>query len=126
MRFIGILVVAALLAAGCGSTADKNAYVESVNQAQAALTTSLTKITPGADGAQLDAGGAAIDKAARELKAITPPDDAVHAHGRMVKGLQLLAGTLHDAADAADAKDLDKLTKVLQDIQSGQGARELD
>jgi len=128
-RFIPLFLVT-LLVAACGSTADKNEYVNSVNQAQASLTKSLTAINPGGDPAQiateLDKGGKLIDTAATDFKAITPPDDAKHAHGMIVGGLQSLAATFRDAAEAARAKDTAKLTEILSGIQTSAGAKELE
>ncbi|MBE2319744.1 hypothetical protein DVA67_027490 [Solirubrobacter sp. CPCC 204708] len=129
-RIIGLALAVAALAAGCGSTADKNEYVNSVNQAQAALTTTLTKINPAGKpnqiAAELDEGGEAIDTAVKDLQAITPPDDATKPHGRIVNGLSALASTFHDAADAARAKDTAKMAELLNGIQTSAGAKELE
>jgi hypothetical protein len=73
----------------------------------------------------LDDGGKAIEKAASDFEAITPPDDAKHAHGLMVSGLHSLATTFTDAADAARAKDTEKLVKVLGEIQTSKGAKDI-
>ena len=130
-RIIGLaLAVAALAAAGCGDTADKNEYVTNVNNAQAALTMSLGKINPAGQPEQvateLDDGGKAIEKAATDFEAITPPDDAKSAHARIVKGLNGLAATFHDAAEAARAKDSEKMVSLLSNIQTSDGAKELE
>ena len=128
-RFIPLFLIT-LLVAACGSVADKNEYVNSVNQAQASLTKSLTAINPAGDPTQiateLDEGGKLIDTAATDFKAITPPDDAKRAHGMIVAGLQSLAATFRDAAEAARAKDTAKLTEILSGIQTSDGAKELE
>src|SRR3954452_16704517 len=94
MRKFALLgAIVALIITGCGSTADKNDYVNSVNQATTALTQSMSKIgtannsDPAAMAGTLDDGGKAIEKAASDFEAITPPDDAKHAHELMVSGL---------------------------------------
>ena len=132
MRKFALLgAVVALLITGCGSTADKNEYVSSVNEATTALTQSMSKIgtadnsDPAAMAGTLDDGGKAIEKAASDFEAITPPDDAKHAHELMVSGLHSLATTFTDAADAARAKDTAKLMKVLGEIQTSKGAQDI-
>ena len=111
-RIIGLALAVAALTAGCGS-ADKNEYVTSVNNAQASLTTSLSKINPAGKPEQiateLDEGGAAIEATVKDFKAIEPPEDAAKAHGQIVSGLSALATTFHDAAEAARAKDTEKM-----------------
>ena len=93
--FVLLAVTAALVLTGCGSTADKNDYVKSVNEATVALTKALGSVgnvgsgEPAAVAATLTDGGKAIDKAAKDFEAITPPDNAKHAHTQMVAGLQV-------------------------------------
>jgi hypothetical protein len=127
----GVLVLAALVAAGCGGAGgSKNDYVESLNKAQASLQKSLASLGDiGAGGAQaatrLEQGGKAMDAAADDFNGITPPDDAKRAHGKIVDGLHKLAGTFHDAAKAAKSNDLTKLQKTLQDFEQNPGAKEI-
>ncbi len=129
-RIIGLALVAAALVAGCGDTADKNEYVTKVNNAQAALTTSMAKINPAGNpdsiASELDEGAKAIDKTATDFKAIEPPDDAKGAHEKMVKGLSSLAQTFRDAAEAAKAKDTEKMVQLLSGIQTSEGAKQLE
>jgi hypothetical protein len=132
MRKFALLgAIATLVITGCGSVADKNEYVNSINKATTALTQSMSKIgtannsDPTAMAGTLDDGGKAIEKAASDFEAITPPDDAKHAHGLMVSGLHSLATTFTDAADAARAKDTEKLVKVLGEIQTSKGAKDI-
>jgi hypothetical protein len=123
-------IASALVVSACGN-ADKNEYVTDVNQATTALTTSMAKIgqinptDPAAVAGTLDEGGAAIEKAAKDFEAITPPEDAQKAHDLMVSGLHSLATTFGDAADAARAKDTEKLMKVLGEIQTSKGAKDI-
>jgi hypothetical protein len=132
-RLAPVAVAVALVVSGCGGGGtSKNDYVESLNKAQATLTTQLTDIGNGisagdtaAAAAQLDKGGKAVDAAADDFNAIEPPDDAASAHKKIVDGLHKLAGTFRDAADAARDKDMDKLSKTLSDIQTSDGAKEL-
>ena len=130
-RIIGIaLAAAALAAAGCGDTADKNEYVTSVNNAQASLTTSLSKINPAGKpdqiATELDEGGTAIETTVKDFKAIEPPKDAAKAHDQIVSGLSALATTFHDAAEAARANDTEKMTTLLTGIQTSEGAKQLE
>jgi hypothetical protein len=128
-RIIGLALAVAALTAGCGS-ADKNEYVTSVNNAQASLTTSLSKINPAGKPEQiateLDEGGTAIEATVKDFKAIEPPEDAAKAHDQIVSGLIALAATFHDAAEAARAKDTAKMTELLTGIQTSEGAKQLE
>jgi hypothetical protein len=123
---------AALLLAGCGGSGgvSKAEYVKSLNRAVATLQTSTAALGPDATSAgdaakKLEDGGKAMDAAAEDFAAITPPDDAKHAHQQMVDGLHMFADTMRDAAGAARAKDQEKLLKVLSEIDSSPGAKEL-
>ena len=128
-----VAVAAALVVSGCGgSGTSKNDYVKSLNKAQATLTEQLTQIGGGisagdtaAAAAQLDKGGRAIDTAADDFNNISPPDDAAGAHKKIVSGLHKLAGTFREAADAARSKDPEKLSAALTDLESSEGAKEL-
>ena len=129
-----IAAVIALVIAGCGAAGgDKNDYVKSLNKAQATLQQSLSglgdDIGAGSSGAQvaakLENGGSAMDAAAEDFNRIEPPDDAKHAHGKIVDGLHEIAGTFRDAAEAAKANDLPKALQTLQDIVQSPGAKEI-
>jgi multidrug resistance efflux pump len=128
-------LAAALAAAGCGS-GSKNDYVQSVNKAEASLQKSLSSVnsigasSSGADvAATLEKGGSALDAAADDFNNIKPPDDAKHAHGKIVDGLHKLAGTFRDAAKSAQGAktpdDLAQAAKVLSAITTSEGAKEL-
>ena len=128
-------LAAALAAAGCGS-GSKNDYVQSVNKAEASLQKSLSSVnsigasSSGADvAATLEKGGSALDAAADDFNNIKPPDDAKHAHGKIVDGLHKLAGTFREAAKSAQGAktpdDLAQAAKVLSAITTSEGAKEL-
>jgi hypothetical protein len=130
----GFLALVALVAVGCGGASElKNDYVKHLNRAQATLQTSLTglgdDLGPGAGGAQLaarlEASAKAIDAVAEDFGAVVPPQDARHAHDKIVDGLHKLGGTFRGAARAAKANDLAMLTKTLQDFERTPGAREI-
>jgi multidrug resistance efflux pump len=124
-------LVATLAAAGCGS-GSKNDYVQSVNQAEASLQKSLSSLngigasSSGAEVAtQLEQGGKALDSAADDFNDIKPPDDAKHAHVKIVDGLHKLAGTFRDAAKSAKSDGRQAAAKVLSDVATSEGAKEL-
>ena len=124
-------LAATLAAAGCGS-GSKNDYVQSVNKAEASLQKSLSSVnsigasSSGADvAATLEKGGSALDAAADDFNNIKPPDDAKHAHGKIVDGLHKLAGTFRDAAKSAKSNDLTAVAKVLTDVTTSDGAKEI-
>src|SRR5690349_8860199 len=102
-----LAALVAAIAAGCG-TAEKNDYVASVNEAQTALAKSLSTVKPSGDPKQiaagLEQGAKVLDDAVTDMKAIDPPSDAEHAHARIVKGLEELAGTFREGAKAAGDK----------------------
>ncbi|MDA0179579.1 hypothetical protein OJ997_04670 [Solirubrobacter phytolaccae] len=129
-RTILAALAVACLAAGCGSTAEKNDYVNSVNEAQTALTKSLSTVNPSGEPEQiatdLEQGGKVIDSAVADLEGITPPDDAEHAHARMIKGLTEIANTFRDGATAARDKDPTKMVEILGGIQTSAGVKELE
>jgi hypothetical protein len=127
--FVLVAVTAALAFAGCG-TAEKNDYVNSVNQATTQMTKALSSVgnvgtDPAAMASTLQSGSDAIEKAAKDFEAIDPPDNAEHAHQLMVDGLHSLATTFKQAADAATAKDNDKVIEALGNIQSSDGAKKI-
>jgi hypothetical protein len=124
-------LAATLAAAGCGS-GSKNDYVQSVNKAEASLQKSLSGLSgigASSSGAQvatqLEQGGSALDAAADDFNKIKPPDDAKHAHGKIVDGLHKLAGTFRDAAKSAKSNDLTAVAKTLTDVGTSEGAKEL-
>lgn len=124
-------LAAALVAAGCGS-GSKNDYVQSVNKAEASLQkslSSLSSISASSSGAQvattLESGGNALDAAADNFNDIKPPDDAKHAHGKIVDGLHKLAGTFRSAAKSAKTNDLQAVAKALTDVTTSDGAKEI-
>jgi multidrug resistance efflux pump len=124
-------LAATLAAAGCGS-GSKNDYVQSVNKAEASLQKSLSGLSgigASSSGAQvatqLEQGGSALDAAADDFNKIKPPDDAKHAHGKIVDGLHKLAGTFRDAAKSAKTNDLSAVAKTLTDVGTSEGAKEL-
>ncbi len=125
-------LVATLAAAGCGS-GGKNDYVQSVNKAEASLQKSLSSLNSiggSASGAQvattLEQGGNALDSAADDFSTIKPPDDAKHAHGKIVDGLHKLAGTFRQAAKSAKSNDLTAVAKTLTDVATSEGAKEIE
>jgi hypothetical protein len=127
-----IPALVAVTAAGCGSTGGKNDYVKSVNKAEASLEKSLSGLSgigAGSTGAQvatkLEAGGNALDAAADDFNGIKPPDDAKHAHVKIVDGLHKLAGTFRDAAKSAKSNDLTEVAKTLSDVTTSAGAKEI-
>lgn len=128
-------LAATLAAAGCGS-GSKNDYVQSVNKAEASLQksmSSLGSIGGSSSGAQvattLEQSSNALDSAADDFNNIKPPDDAKHAHGKIVDGLHKLAGSFRDAAKSAKSAksvdDLQNVAKVLSGVATSQGAKEL-
>jgi hypothetical protein len=132
MRSLVLLaVIAAVALVGCGGTAEKNDYVQSVNDATTQMTKALTSVgNVGSDPAQmattLQQGSAAIEKAAKDFEAIDPPENAKHAHSLMVDGLHSLAGTFKTAAAAAKDKDTKKVVEALTNIQSSDGAKKIE
>jgi hypothetical protein len=129
---LGVLAVAAALAVtACGSSGtSRNEYVKQLNKAEAALQKNLSGIggaisDPKQAPAQLDAGGKAMEDAAADFEAITPPDDAKHAHGQFIDGLHKLADTFHGAAKQAKAKNLSGLQQTLTGLLSSPGISEI-
>jgi hypothetical protein len=131
---VALAAAVALVAAGCGGAGgDKNAYVKSLNKAEATLQRSLSglgqDIGSGGVGPQmaskLDASADAMDKAAGDFDGIAPPQDAKHAHAKIVDGLHKIGDLFRDAAKAARAKDLRALSKTLTRFDQSAGAREI-
>jgi hypothetical protein len=129
--FACLVAIAALAVTACGSSGtSRNDYVKQLNKAEAALQKNLSGIggaisDPKQAPAQLDAGGKAMEDAAADFQAITPPDDAKHAHGQFIDGLHKLADTFHGAAEQAKSKDLSGLQKTLTGLLSSPGIAEI-
>src|SRR4051812_50171770 len=90
---------------------------------------SLGSLGGSSSGAQaattLEQNSNALDAAADDFNDIKPPDDAKHAHGKMVDGLHKLAGTFRSAAKSAKTNDLSAVAKVLTDVTTSDGAKEI-
>jgi hypothetical protein len=126
-------VALGLAVAGCGSTSDKNDYVQHVNTAISSLSKSLSDaggaLSAGDAGtaaaAKLEAGGKAMDKASNDFKALDPPSDAKDANTKIADGFHKLAGQFHAMAQQAKAKDVAALTKSLTAFENSDGAQEI-
>ena len=127
-----VLAAGALAVAACGNS-DRNAYVKSLNKAEAALQKSLMSLggksatsSPKQIAAKLDASGQALDNAADDFNGIKPPDDAKHAHGQFIDGLHKLADVYHGAAKQAKTRDATGLSKTLSGLQTSPGISEIE
>lgn len=128
-----VLAAGALAVAACGNS-DRNAYVKSLNKAEAALQKSLMSLggdisatsSPKQIAAKLDASGQALDNAADDFNGIQPPDDAKHAHGQFIDGLHKLADMYHGAATQAKTRDATGLSKTLSGLQTSPGISEIE
>ena len=97
-------VAIAIVAAGCGSVAEQNDYVEQVNAEQTQLLDSIGKIVSGpaptnSQQAAEVAGNLsrAFATSADEIEAIEPPDNVAELHGQLVDGMRGLSDRLREA-----------------------------
>ena len=126
------LLLAAVVAAGCGGTS-KEDYEREIDQIGKTLEQQFTGIGRDIQSSgslqraapQVEEGAEALDEAAAELEELEPPEDAEGAHRKIVNGIETLADDFRAAARAAAANDTDALLKLFGDIARSEGARKI-
>ena len=129
---LALATSAVLLATGCGSATHdpaKTAYVDRLNQAEAALarvTRGINAVPHSSDAqlaTRLAAGARATDAIAGRFATVRPPADAEHAHGELVDGLHQIAATFRSAAGFARTHQDAKLASTLNGIDKSAGVQ---
>lgn len=123
-RLVAIAVAAvalAALAAGCG-TAEKNEYVDTVNEIQARAleafneTATATPKNTKALVDQLESAEGALAEAVAELEAVEVPEEAQDGHPELVAGLEdlrdLFGQTAKDARGASTSEAFAAVTRL--------------
>jgi hypothetical protein len=118
-----VLLIAAALIVGCGSSNDSN-WIDEATKAEAVVSEALNDL--GSGSAELEASSKAIAGAASDLDAADPPDDAKDVDAHLVAGLRGLAATLHQAAEAGRKGDFAKRDELLDNLDKSPGLRELE
>lgn len=117
-------VAIAIVAAGCGSVAEQNDYVEQVNAEQTQLLDSIGKIVSGpaptnSQQAAEVAGNLsrAFATSADEIEAIEPPDNVAELHGQLVDGMRGLSDRLREAQHALAGGNAQRAAEAAADLQ---------
>lgn len=117
-------VAIAIVAAGCGSVAEQNDYVEQVNAEQTQLLDSIGKIVSGpaptnSQQAAEVAGNLsrAFATSADEIEAIEPPDNVAELHGQLVDGMRGLSDRLREAQRALAGGNAQRAAEAAADLQ---------
>jgi hypothetical protein len=110
MRIAGlaVLAAAAVLAAGCGSTADRNAYVDELNDVQQGFAEAVARAgevtatsTRAEDERVLGRYRAAISAIVTDLAAIGAPEDVEPEHRRLIATMDAFGDDVEEAGAAA-------------------------
>jgi predicted small secreted protein len=108
MRIAGlaVLAAAAVLAAGCGSTAERNAYVDELNDVQQGFAEAVARageVTATSTRAERVLGRyrAAIAAIVTDLAAIGAPEDVEPEHRRLIATMDAFGEDVEEAGAAA-------------------------
>ncbi len=121
--------VALLGTAGCGDTAEENAYVEAVNKTQTDFAATFGRLrdqitatsTPEQDQRTLRRFGAAVDETVGELRAIDPPEEVVALHRRLVGDIGRYGTEIEKARRAFGSADPQRVLAAQTDLVSEVG-----
>ena len=131
-RPAALLAALVLAASGCGGTS-KEEYEQQVDEIGTTLDRQFTGI--GRDiqdsgslrnaAPEVEKGAEALHDAAADLEDVEPPDDARAAHGKIVKGIEILADDFRKVARAAESNDTRALLDLFGNIGASEGARKI-
>ena len=117
-------VAIAIVAAGCGSVAEQNDYVEQVNAEQTQLLDSIGNIVSGSAPTNSLQAAAVAGKLSRafatsadEIEAIEPPDNVAELHGQLVDGMRGLSDRLREAQRALAGGNAQRAAEAAADLQ---------
>src|SRR5262245_3653715 len=120
-----VVLVAALLAAGCGDTGEKNDYVDEVNQLQTDLvdqvTAATTNANPTTQKQAADYAGKIADifsKSADEFAAVDPPEDVADLHSQLVDEIRSISQQTGKAEQTLRTGSPKEAQQALTDLQS--------
>lgn len=118
------VIAAGLIAAGCGDTEDKNAYVDEINELQLAYVDDVTQAVAGAPPTNAKEAAAAAGEladltegVADEIEAVEPPEDVADLHGQLVEALRGVATDITGAQDALTSGDQAEATDAATQLQ---------
>lgn len=117
-------VAIAIVAAGCGSVAEQNDYVEQVNAEQTQLLDSIGNIVSGSAPTNSQQAAEVAGKLSRafatsadEIEAIEPPDNVAELHGQLVDGMRGLSDRLREAQRALAGGNAQRAAEAAADLQ---------
>lgn len=106
---LAVMVLASLLAAGCGTdTSERNAYVDGVNAAQARFATTVTRVataitprsTPSQDRKALMRFEGAVTRILADLRRIDVPAQVRGEHARLLSAISGFGADVEEANEA--------------------------
>jgi hypothetical protein len=113
----------ALAATGCGN-AEKNDYVDKVNEIQNNLQTQATQAISTAPTNPAQAGElvkkleAIFSDAADQLAAVDPPEDVADLHNQLVDKVREVSSQIGKLSDAFDSGNPQQIQQAATDLQS--------
>jgi hypothetical protein len=129
LRLTGLAAfgAAALLLVACGDTAEKNDYVDQVNEVQTTFQSEISELGQGLDSpdqlvAFYEEALASLRGAADELEEIAPPEDVAELHDRLVEEVQGLADLIQGAVDEIQQGGVAAVPGVVTEL-SAEGSR---
>lgn len=132
-RLAGLLVVVALLLAGCGGGGDRLTKEEYQSEVQGVGET-LGDALGGVDtegggidelGGQVDELQTALDSAADDLDELTPPEEVEDAHDKLVEGIRGFADELEELGTAAESGDLGAIQAFQEVFTTSESVRKI-
>lgn len=124
----------ALIAVGCGDTADKNEYVDELNEVQTEVFNDISALNAGAstdpDEAEAEVRKLidAVRDGADKIEDVEPHEDVTDLHAELVTLMRGFADDLEEQADKLDTDDPATLIEAGTKIQElgSEAGREFD
>ena len=120
---LALAIAFVVLLAGCGDTAERNDYVDEVNQVQEQLVSQITAATKTNLGSQKAAAGyagtvaAIFSDAAEKFEAIDPPADVADLHAQLVDQIRSIAASTERAEQTLRKGSPQEAERALTDLQ---------
>jgi hypothetical protein len=129
LRATLLMLLAGVLAAGCGDSEDRNAYVDQVNRAQQSFADTVQELsgqitdqsTTESDRETLGRFETAIDGVVEDLSSIEPPEEVSTQHGELVETIDGYGDEVSAAVDALEGDEPEELVRAQRELLEATG-----